>query len=119
MNSKEYKTAFKNFLFFNLYDKNLYNEKYKNPHEIYEDQLISKPKNIDDEDEIENKKMNDDVNKNNNDKNVNNIEDKNKSANQPLKIKFNHLSVFNRDNYNFFEKSQNMPNINKYLKNDL
>ncbi len=119
MNSKEYKTAFKNFLFFNLYDKNLYNEKYKNPHEIYEDQLISKPKNIDDEDEIENKKMNDDVNKNNNDKNVNNIEDKYKSAIQPLKIKFNHLSVFNRDNYNFFEKSQNMPNINKYLKNDL
>ena len=119
MNSKEYKTAFKNFLFFNLYDKNLYNEKYKNPHEIYEDQLISKPKNIDDEDEKKKKKMNDDINKNNSDKNVNNIEDKNKSANQPLKIKFNHLSVFNRDNYNFFEKSQNMPNINKYLKNDL
>ena len=42
MNSKEYKVAFKNFLFFNLYDKNLYNEKYKNPHDIYEKNYIYK-----------------------------------------------------------------------------
>ena len=120
MNSKEYKVAFKNFLFFNLYDKNLYNEKYKNPHEIYEEQLISKPKVIDDENEIENKNIHD-INTNNNDevKRENNVENKIKSVNQPLKIKFNHMSVFNRDNYNFFEKSQNIPNINKYLKNDL
>jgi len=112
MNSKEYKVAFKNFLFFNLYDKNLYNEKYKNPHDIYEAKMIYKPKVIDDENENENKngiKNNKDIN----------IDDRVKSVNQPLKNKFNYMNIFNRNNYNFYERSQNIPNINKYLKNEL
>ena len=112
MNSKEYKVAFKNFLFFNLYDKNLYNEKYKNPHDIYEAKMIYKPKVIDDENENENKngiKNNKDIN----------IDDRVKSVNQPLKNKFNYMNIFNRNNYNFYERNQNIPNINKYLKNEL
>jgi len=110
MNSKEYKTAFKNFLFFNLYDKNLNHEKYKNPHEIYETQLIHKIK---------------DRNKNNNDiecdkdDNIKKEKEKMKSFNQPIKNKFNYMDIFNRKNYDFFEKSQNIPNINKYFKNDI
>ena len=112
MNSKEYKVAFKNFLFFNLYDKNLYNEKYKNPHDIYESKMIYKPKVIDDENENENK------NGIKNNKEIN-IDDRVKSVNQPLKNKFNYMNIFNRNNYNFYERSQNIPNINKYLKNEL
>ena len=110
MNSKEYKTAFKNFLFFNLYDKNLNHEKYKNPHEIYETKLIHKIK---------------DRNKNNNDiecdkdDNIKKEKEKMKSFNQPIKNKFNYMDIFNRKNYDFFEKSQNIPNINKYFKNDI
>ena len=111
MNSKEYKVAFKNFLFFNLYDKNLYNEKYKNPHEVYETQMIYKPKILKD-DQLENEHIGDIQNEEKNN------EEKIKSANQPLKIKFNYMSVFNRNNYNFYEKSQNIP-INKYFKSDL
>ncbi len=42
MASKEYKTAFNNYLFFNLYDKNLSHEKFINPHEIYEKEMINK-----------------------------------------------------------------------------
>ena len=116
MNSKEYKVAFKNFLFFNLYDKNLYNEKYKNPHEIYEDQLIQKNKIYKDDNKSENENKDRDIIKTNAKDNL--IEDKIKSVNQPLKTKFDHMNVFNRNNFNFFEKSQNMP-INKYLKDDL
>ena len=111
MNSKEYKVAFKNFLFFNLYDKNLYNEKYKNPHEVYETQMIYKPKILKD-DHLENEHIDDIQNEEKNN------EDKIKSSNQPLKIKFNYMSVFNRNNYNFYERSQNIP-INKYFKSDL
>ena len=116
MNSKEYKVAFKKFLFFNLYDKNLYNEKYKNPHEIYEDQLIQKNKIYKDDNKSENENKDRDIIKTNAKDNL--IEDKIKSVNQPLKTKFDHMNVFNRNNFNFFEKSQNMP-INKYLKDDL
>ena len=36
MSSKEYKTAFKSFLFYNSYDKNLYKETFTNPHEELE-----------------------------------------------------------------------------------
>ena len=110
MNTKEYKIAFKNFLFFNLYDKNLNHEKYKNPHEIYETKLIHKIK---------------DRNKNNNDiecdkdDNIKKEKEKMKSFNQPIKNKFNYMDIFNRKNYDFFEKSQNIPNINKYFKNDI
>jgi len=115
MNSKEYKVAFKKFLFFNLYDKNLYNEKYKNPHEVYEEQLIQKNK-IYDDGKLENENIDKDYIKTNAKDNL--IEDKIKSVNQPLKTKFDHMNMFNRNNYNFFEKSQNIP-INKYLKDDL
>ena len=116
MNSKEYKVAFKKFLFFILYYKNLYNEKYKNPHEIYEDQLIQKNKIYKDDNKSENENKDRDIIKTNAKDNL--IEDKIKSVNQPLKTKFDHMNVFNRNNFNFFEKSQNMP-INKYLKDDL
>ena len=116
MNSKEYKVAFKKFLFFNLYDKNLYNEKYKNPHEVYEDQLIQKNKIYHDDGKLENENIDKDYIKTNAKDNL--IEDKIKSVNQPLKTKFDHMNMFNRNNYNFFEKSQNIP-INKYLKDDL
>ena len=116
MNSKEYKVAFKKFLFFNLYDKNLYNEKYKNPHEVYEDQLIQKNKIYHDDGKSENENIDKDYIKTNAKDNL--IEDKIKSVNQPLKTKFDHMNMFNRNNYNFFEKSQNIP-INKYLKDDL
>ena len=115
MNSKEYKVAFKKFLFFNLYDKNLYNEKYKNPHEVYEDQLIQKNKIYHDDGKLENENIDKDYIKTNAKDNL--IEDKIKSVNQPLKTKFDHMNMFNRNNYNFFEKSQNIP-INKYLKDD-
>ena len=120
MNSKEYKVAFKNFLFFNLYDKNLYKEKYKNPHEIYEEQLINKPKIIDDEDNLNNENK-DEHKINSTIKYIkeNNKEDRTKSVNQPFKNKYNYMNIFNRNNYNFFEKSQNIQNINKYLKSDL
>ena len=119
MSSKEYKVAFKNFLFFNLYDKNLYNEKYKNPHEVYEIQMIKKHKIIDDEDlENENKNINDVNIKTLNNKG-DNFNSKVKSVDQPFKTKFNYINVFNRNNYNVFDKSQNIPNINKYLKKDL
>ena len=118
MNSKEYKVAFKNFLFFNLYDKNLYNEKYKNPHDIYESKMIYKPKVIDDENENENKNGNNFNTIIKNNKEIN-IDDRVKSVNQPLKNKFNYMNIFNRNNYNFYERSQNIPNINKYLKNEL
>ena len=111
MNSREYKVAFKNFLFFNLYDKNLNHEKYKNPHEVYENQLIYK-----------NKGINSDENKNNiecdKDLDIKKEKEKMKSFNQPVKSKFNYMDIFHRKNYDFFEKSQNIPNINKYLKND-
>ena len=110
MNSKDYKIAFKKFLFFNLYDENLNHEKYKNPHEMYETALIHKIK---------------DRNKNNNDiecdkdDNIKKEKEKMKSFNQPIKNKFNYMDIFNRKNYDFFEKSQNIPNINKYFKNDI
>ena len=114
MNSKEYKVVFKNFLFFNLYDKNLYHEKYKNPHEVYEAQLIHKTKD-----------MNSDINKNrynikdNKDDEIKKEKEKMKSFNQPIKNKFNYMDIFHKKNYDFFDKSQNIPNINKYLKSDL
>ena len=44
MASKEYKTAFKNFLFFNAFDKNLYKETLKNPHNKIEEVQITKTK---------------------------------------------------------------------------
>lgn len=118
MNSKEYKVAFKNFLFFNLYDKNLYNEKYKNPHDVYEVQMIKKTKIIDNDD-LENENKNININDINLNTTNNNIISKVKSFDQPFKTKFNYMSVFNRNNYNIFDKSQNIPNINKYLKKDL
>ena len=117
MNSKEYKVAFKKFLFFNLYDKNLNHEKYKNPHEIYEEQLIHKKI----------RKNDDNKNNNNCDINLNKQEDKKndikeekekmKSFNQPIKSKFNYMDMFHRNNIDFFDKSQNIP-INKYFKKD-
>ena len=113
MNSKEYKVAFKNFLFFNLYDKNLYHEKYKNPHEIYESQLIHKTNNVNKNNEECYK--DDKIKKDKKDKE----KEKMKSFNQPIKNKFNYMDMFHRKNYDFFEKSQNIPNINKFLKNDI
>ena len=112
MNTKEYKIAFKNFLFFNLYDKNLNHEKYKNPHEVYEAQLIFKNK--------EKNKINNNI-ECDKDENIKKEKEKMKSFNQPIKNKFNYMDIFHRKNYDydFFEKSQNIPNINKYLKNDL
>ena len=114
MNRKDYKVLFKNFLFFNLYDKNLNHEKYKNPHEIYETQLIYKGKGI---------KNDENKNKNNlecvKDDDVKKEKERMKSFNQPIKNKFNYMDIFHRKNYDFFEKSQNIPNINKFLKNDL
>ena len=119
MNSKEYKLTFKNFLFFNLYDKNLYNEKYKNPHEIYENQLINKKNIINEEDKLnsENKKNNNDIfNKN---KTTNILDNKGKCVDQPIKTKYICMNIFNRNNYNIFDKSQNFPISNKFLKNDV
>ena len=114
MNRKDYKVLFKNFLFFNLYDKNLNHEKYKNPHEIYETQLIYKGKGI---------KNDENKNKNNlecvKDDDVKKEKERMKSFNQPIKNKFNYMDIFHRKNYDFFEKSQNIPNINQFLKNDL
>ena len=112
MNTKEYKIAFKNFLFFNLYDKNLNHEKYKNPHEVYEAQLIFKNK--------EKNKINNNI-ECDKDENIKKEKAKMKSFNQPIKNKLNYMDIFHRKNYDydFFEKSQNIPNINKYLKNDL
>ena len=112
MNTKEYKIAFKNFLFFNLYDKNLNHEKYKNPHEVYEAQLIFKSK--------EKNKINNNI-ECDKDENIKKEKEKMKSFNQPIKNKLNYMDIFHRKNYDydFFEKSQNIPNINKYLKNDL
>ena len=117
MNSKEYKVAFKNFLFFNLYDKNLYHEKYKNPHEIYETQLIFKGNNVNnDENNKKNKNKKDfECDK---EENIKKEKEKMKSFNQPIKNKLNYMDIFHRKNHDFFEKSQNIPNINKYLKND-
>ena len=109
MNTKEYKIAFKNFLFFNLYDENLNHEKYKNPHEVYEAQLIFKNK--------EKNKINNNI-ECDKDENIKKEKEKMKSFNQPIKNKFNYMDIFHRKNYDFFEKSQNIPNINKYLKND-
>ena len=111
MNTKEYKIAFKNFLFFNLYDKNLNHEKYKNPHEVYEAQLIFKNK--------EKNKINNNI-ECDKDENIKKEKAKMKSFNQPIKNKLNYMDIFHRKNYDydFFEKSQNIPNINKYLKND-
>ena len=54
--------------------------------------------------------------KNNND--IKEEKEKMKSFNQPIK-RFNYMDMFHRKNYDFFEKSQNIPNINKYLKNEL
>ena len=118
MNSKEYKVAFKNFLFFNLYDKNLYNEKYKNPHEIYESQLIIKQKVFDEEDKLgrDDKKN---IIEHNLNKKVNILDNKGKSIDQPLKIKNICMNIFQMDNYNLFDKSQNISISNKYLKDDL
>ena len=119
MNSKEYKVVFKNFLFFNLYDQNLNHEKYKNPHEIYEAQLIHKNKNFNND---ENKKKNNikDVEDNKDDViDIKKEKEKMKSFNQPIKNKFNYMDIFHKKNYDFFEKSQNIPNINKFLKNEL
>ena len=112
MNTKEYKIAFKNFLFFNLYDENLNHEKYKNPHEVYEAQLIFKNK--------EKNKINNNI-ECDKDENIKKEKEKMKSFNQPIKNKLNYMDIFHRKNYDydFFEKSQNIPNINKYLKNDL
>ena len=110
MNTKEYKIAFKNFLFFNLYDKNLNHEKYKNPHEVYEAQLIFKNK--------EKNKINNNI-ECDKDENIKKEKEKMKSFNQPIKNKLNYMDIFNRKNYDFFEKSQNIPNINKYFKNDI
>jgi len=112
MNTKEYKIAFKNFLFFNLYDKNLNHEKYKNPHEVYEAQLIFKNK--------EKNKINNNI-ECDKDENIKKEKEKMKSFNQPIKNKLNYMDIFHRKNYDydFFEKSQNIPNINKYFKNDL
>ena len=109
MNTKEYKIAFKNFLFFNLYDKNLNHEKYKNPHEVYEGQLIFKNK--------EKNKINNNI-ECDKDENIKKEKEKMKSFNQPIKNKLNYMDIFHRKNYDydFFEKSQNIPNINKYLK---
>ena len=112
MSTKEYKIAFKNFLFFNLYDKNLNHEKYKNPHEVYEAQLIFKNK--------EKNKINNNI-ECDKDENIKKEKEKMKSFNQPIKNKLNYMDIFHRKNYDYdcFEKSQNIPNINKYLKNDL
>ena len=112
MSTKEYKIAFKNFLFFNLYDKNLNHEKYKNPHEVYEAQLIFKNK--------EKNKINNNI-ECDKDENIKKEKEKMKSFNQPIKNKLNYMDIFHRKNYDydFFEKSQNIPNINKYFKNDL
>ena len=112
MSTKEYKIAFKNFLFFNLYDKNLNHEKYKNPHEVYEAQLIFKNK--------EKNKINNNI-ECDKDENIKKEKAKMKSFNQPIKNKLNYMDIFHRKNYDydFFEKSQNIPNINKYFKNDL
>ena len=112
MNTKEYKIAFKNFLFFNLYDENLNHEKYKNPHEVYEAQLIFKNK--------EKNKINNNI-ECDKDENIKKEKAKMKSFNQPIKNKLNYMDIFHRKNYDydFFEKSQNIPNINKYFKNDL
>ena len=110
MNTKEYKIAFKNFLFFNLYDENLNHEKYKNPHEIYEAQLIFKNK--------DKNKINNNIECDKED-NIKKEKEKMKSFNQPIKNKFNYMDIFHRKNYDIFEKSQNIPNINKYFKNDL
>ena len=117
MNSKEYKVVFKKFLFFNLYDENLNHEKYKNPHEVYEAQLIHKNKDINNDG---NKKKNNikDV-EDNRDSDIKKEKEKMKSFNQPIKNKFNYMDIFHKKNYDFFEKSQNIPNINKFLKNDL
>ena len=104
MNTKEYKIAFKNFLFFNLYDKNLNHEKYKNPHEVYEAQLIFKNK--------EKNKINNNI-ECDKDENIKKEKEKMKSFNQPIKNKLNYMDIFHRKNYDydFFEKSQNIPNI--------
>ena len=110
MNTKEYKIAFKNFLFFNLYDENLNHEKYKNPHEVYEAQLIFKNK--------EKNKINNNI-ECDKDENIKKEKEKMKSFNQPIKNKLNYMDIFHRKNYDIFEKSQNIPNISKYFKNDL
>ena len=104
MNTKEYKIAFKNFLFFNLYDENLNHEKYKNPHEVYEAQLIFKNK--------EKNKINNNI-ECDKDENIKKEKEKMKSFNQPIKNKLNYMDIFHRKNYDydFFEKSQNIPNI--------
>ena len=131
MNSKEYKVVFKNFLFFNLYDKNLYNEKYVNPHEIYEESLINNKniihKNTDEENKInkdKEKEKENEIKKNNSnineiDNKENTLDIKTKSMDQTIKARFNYMNMFNRNNYNLFDVSQNIPNINKYLKNGL
>ena len=106
MNSNEYKNAFKKFLFFNLYDKNLYKEKYKNPHEVYEDQMIHKYQ-VNNEDNC----------KDEND-NCNNIKNEGKSVNEQNKLKFAYMNLFHKNDFNLFEKSQNIPNIKKIFKDD-
>ena len=108
MNSKEYKSVFKTFLFFNLYDKNLNHEKYKNPHDIYEEKLIYKGKERD-----KNKIKDND----NNDSEIKKEKEKMKSFNQPIKNKFKYMDIFHKKNFDFFEKSQNIP-INQYFKKD-
>ena len=49
MKSNEYKTVFKNFLYFNLYDKNLFKDFLENPHENSNKNIINKKTNINNE----------------------------------------------------------------------
>ena len=84
--------------------------------------MIKKTKIIDDDENLENENNNiNDININTTNKKdeKNNIISRVKIIDQPFKTKFNYMSVFNRNNYNIFDKSQNIPSINKFIKKDL
>ena len=104
MKSSEYKTAFKNFLYFNSFDKNLSTNFFNNPHE----QLNNESNN----------------NKNNNIKNNNKNNKNNNINNQKNNIFFTNNGIGNRSyvlsfkNNEYVTKIENDKSLNDIHKND-
>jgi serine/threonine protein kinase len=91
--SNEYKTAFKNFLYFNLYDQNLSKDFLNNPHtKIYNNKI--KDKDLD-------------KGKENNSKNIIKKNDDNKTININMNMNIN-------DEYKYRPKGQELISLNEY-----
>ena len=93
MKSHEYKTVFKNFLYFNLYDQNLSKDFLNNPHtKIYNNKI--KDKDLD-------------KGKENNSKNIIKKNDDNKTININMNMNIN-------DEYKYRPKGQELISLNEY-----